>query len=133
MIRRPPRSTRTDTLCPYTTLFRSPRRFDPLPPRRLLDIEQAGAKNALAGEFALGRLQEGRRDVGETVLGEAGRQHREQMPRGTASAAADLQDPQPGALADGAFHRRDRQTVQDLKSTRLNSRHQCATRMPSSA
>src|SRR3546814_19245199 len=26
MIRRPPRSTRTDTLFPYTTLFRSPRR-----------------------------------------------------------------------------------------------------------
>src|SRR3546814_8917335 len=35
MIRRPPRSTRTDTLFPYTTLFRShdrgPRFFDPLP------------------------------------------------------------------------------------------------------
>src|SRR3546814_2445798 len=30
MIRRPPRSTRTDTLFPYTTLFRSPRR-SPLP------------------------------------------------------------------------------------------------------
>src|SRR3546814_6552470 len=30
MIRRPPRSTRTDTRFPYTTLFRSPRR-----PRRL--------------------------------------------------------------------------------------------------
>src|SRR3546814_1993374 len=30
MIRRPPRSTRTDTLFPYTTLFRSPR------PRRCL-------------------------------------------------------------------------------------------------
>src|SRR3546814_20192723 len=27
MIRRPPRSTRTDTLFPYTTLFRSPRRI----------------------------------------------------------------------------------------------------------
>src|SRR3546814_20502534 len=27
MIRRPPRSTRTDTLFPYTTLFRSPLRF----------------------------------------------------------------------------------------------------------
>src|SRR3546814_20079 len=26
MIRRPPRSTRTDTLFPYTTLFRSPKR-----------------------------------------------------------------------------------------------------------
>src|SRR3546814_10855551 len=29
MIRRPPRSTRTDTLFPYTTLFRSSRRVDP--------------------------------------------------------------------------------------------------------
>src|SRR3546814_7955406 len=29
MIRRPPRSTRTDTLFPYTTLFRSERRCDP--------------------------------------------------------------------------------------------------------
>src|SRR3546814_15476917 len=28
MIRRPPRSTRTDTLFPYTTLFRSPQRPD---------------------------------------------------------------------------------------------------------
>src|SRR3546814_1377897 len=27
MIRRPPRSTRTDTLFPYTTLFRSPGRY----------------------------------------------------------------------------------------------------------
>src|SRR3546814_4443385 len=32
MIRRPPRSTRTDTLFPYTTLFRSiPSTCDPLP------------------------------------------------------------------------------------------------------
>src|SRR3546814_18789489 len=29
MIRRPPRSTRTDTLFPYTTLFRSPRHRQP--------------------------------------------------------------------------------------------------------
>src|SRR3546814_8246447 len=34
MIRRPPRSTRTDTLFPYTTLFRSGRDDDP---RRLLE------------------------------------------------------------------------------------------------
>src|SRR3546814_2217458 len=27
MVRRPPRATRTDTLCPYTTLFRSPLRL----------------------------------------------------------------------------------------------------------
>src|SRR3546814_14033110 len=31
MIRRPPRSTRTDTLFPYTTLFRSPSRATPAP------------------------------------------------------------------------------------------------------
>src|SRR3546814_15063945 len=30
MIRRPPRSTRTDTLFPYTTLFRSPVFFSPV-------------------------------------------------------------------------------------------------------
>src|SRR3546814_20369057 len=31
MIRRPPRSTRTDTLFPYTTLFRSSAVFDAVP------------------------------------------------------------------------------------------------------
>src|SRR3546814_18965966 len=39
MIRRPPRSTRTDTLFPYTTLFRSPRawrKIDPALSRGLL-------------------------------------------------------------------------------------------------
>src|SRR3546814_17006524 len=33
MIRRPPRSTRTDTLCPYTTLFRSCLHRDPPGPQ----------------------------------------------------------------------------------------------------
>src|SRR3546814_15037923 len=32
MIRRPPRSTRTDTLFPYTTLFRAPAGCDPAGP-----------------------------------------------------------------------------------------------------
>src|SRR3546814_3936952 len=35
MIRRPPRSTRTDTLFPYTTLFRSDVDHQRLPARRL--------------------------------------------------------------------------------------------------
>src|SRR3546814_13136435 len=34
MIRRPPRSTRTDTLFPYTTLFRSVGWFGPVRPRQ---------------------------------------------------------------------------------------------------
>src|SRR3546814_3648200 len=37
MIRRPPRSTRTDTLFPYTTLFRSPA-LDAAEPARLDDL-----------------------------------------------------------------------------------------------
>src|SRR3546814_3828769 len=45
MVRRPPRSTRTDTLLPYTTLFRSAdRAARPAPARR------PGAGRAQAGE-----------------------------------------------------------------------------------
>src|SRR3546814_9954878 len=40
MIRPPPRSTRTDTLFPYTTLFRS----------RVVQTERAGAMYRLAGQ-----------------------------------------------------------------------------------
>src|SRR3546814_9124597 len=38
MIRRPPRSTRTDTLFPYTTLFRSISVGPPAPLRELLSL-----------------------------------------------------------------------------------------------
>src|SRR3546814_14813449 len=41
MIRRPPGSTRTDTLFPYTTLFRSARKAEPQsPPPRRRDCER---------------------------------------------------------------------------------------------
>src|SRR3546814_17980482 len=51
MIRRPPRSTRTDTLFPYTTLFRSDRRVlvpGPAFPRDLL--LNVGRKNGCASD-----------------------------------------------------------------------------------
>src|SRR3546814_15580456 len=38
MLRRPPRSTRTDTLFPYTTLFRSPPPRPSLTPRSLVSF-----------------------------------------------------------------------------------------------
>src|SRR3546814_6467048 len=41
MIRRPPRSTRTDTLFPYTTLFRSARQH----PRRLIAGDRKPARD----------------------------------------------------------------------------------------
>src|SRR3546814_6699767 len=53
MIRRPPRSTRTDTLFPYTTLFRSAR----APPRRGQAVEQgrfAGVGVAHQGDHRIG-------------------------------------------------------------------------------
>src|SRR3546814_18433541 len=81
MNRRPPRSTRTDTLFPYTTLFRS----------------EAGRARALAGQARTGR---------------------------------------PGApVAKAAYRARlgKRPGIGDRKSTRLNSSHQCASRMPFSS
>src|SRR3546814_19804705 len=46
MIRRPPRSTRTDTLFPYTTLFRSFRRAE----REKMIGDGGGAADGFAGE-----------------------------------------------------------------------------------
>src|SRR3546814_12619708 len=43
MLRRPPRSTRTDTLFPYTTLFRSD-------PPRVRGIGEGGAREAREGD-----------------------------------------------------------------------------------
>src|SRR3546814_1889077 len=45
MIRRPPRSTRTDTLFPYTTLFRSP----PCGNRSLRNLRRRRSKNNRGG------------------------------------------------------------------------------------
>src|SRR3546814_5251226 len=65
MIRRPPRSTRTDTLFPYTTLFRSPasprrprRRDRPagLTPRRRAQMCAAASPPSLAGRAGVTSL-----------------------------------------------------------------------------
>src|SRR3546814_5297288 len=61
MIRRPPRSTRTDTLFPYTTLFRSHHNIDPRVTRRLWrPPADAGRKclsaNSVGSDFATCRL-----------------------------------------------------------------------------
>src|SRR3546814_1832703 len=52
MIRRPPRSTRTDTLFPYTTLFRSPRRL------RQCAIERHAGMDALCAADGARRLHQ---------------------------------------------------------------------------
>src|SRR3546814_15255399 len=54
MIRRPPRSTRTDTLLPYTTLFRSDRAFAVGAIVRA--DEQVSADDCLAGNISRSRF-----------------------------------------------------------------------------
>src|SRR3546814_18330556 len=56
MIRRPPRSTRTDTLFPYTTLFRSAQSRRRHPPRRDLDARRSDiqAGGALVRQAGVG-------------------------------------------------------------------------------
>src|SRR3546814_5298417 len=98
MLRRPPRSTRTDTLFPYTTLFRSTARM---------------AENA--------PQEECERDFRDTEP----RRHRRLAHR--AGDHRKLPD------TDISAERARRRAAEDRKSTRLNSSHQCATRMTSSA
>src|SRR3546814_16990307 len=58
-IRRPPRSTRTDTLCPYTTLFRSLRRTHVLhQPHDVGGREEMRADDRLGSLGRLGRSEE---------------------------------------------------------------------------
>src|SRR3546814_10484576 len=65
MIRRPPRSTRTDTLFPYTTLFRSVR----APGRRGIDAELVGdlgqrlAAQVHHVDFRVAGLRQGQRQA----------------------------------------------------------------------
>src|SRR3546814_16790863 len=71
MIRRPPRSTRTDTLFPYTTLFRSPQEtFMSISRRELLKL--AGVAGAVTIAPGIVRAQElEKKDVAIAVGGQA--------------------------------------------------------------
>src|SRR3546814_13642006 len=98
MLRRPPRSTRTDTLFPYTTLFRSA-------------IEAAGGGGdgtGLARRIGPDRQRHVARKIEVALDGEAERQ------------------PQRGDLGEAErtkFGTAEPQVGEDRKSTRLNSSH----------
>src|SRR3546814_6358034 len=66
MIRRPPRSTRTDTLFPYTTLFRSADRQQPVFARGVLLAQDLGGD----GEVAVRVQQVARAGVALLVVAE---------------------------------------------------------------
>src|SRR3546814_2141786 len=72
MIRRPPRSTRTDTLFPYTTLFRSVRR--------------RGGVGAVLGAGGADRLRRDRHALVRACAGQRLRRPGEVRPRGAVLA-----------------------------------------------
>src|SRR3546814_14729124 len=88
MIRRPPRSTRTDTLLPYTTLFRSLGRRDP-----------GAAAERTEGE------EPDRRSPGRRLAGSLRRRRRGDPGRPPGAAAAGRRRRQGGD--DPAVHCRD--------------------------
>src|SRR3546814_4332883 len=136
MIRRPPRSTRTDTLFPYTTLFRSITTGN-------LHISAGGAGDLtpLAG-LQLDIVDDGA-DRNLPDLHRIARLHVHLLARDDLIAGGDaLRSQNIGDLPVLILHQRDeggtvgvifqaldsRRNV-DRKSTRLKYSHQCATRM----
>src|SRR3546814_2422173 len=105
MIRRPPRSTRTDTLFPYTTLFRAELSGAPrLEPWRPGDVHAAGDDREVRLRSCLaepGTLRHGKGLVGQSPVSE---DHRHG-------------DHRAGIRLASAPPRRDR------KSTRMKSSH----------
>src|SRR3546814_18230971 len=85
MIRRPPRSTRTDTLFPYTTLFRSGLAAG------LVEFHHAGPPWVLA-------LDPGRRAQGVDAVLEVGGSGRRRLPRLLADVAETVERRDPLAI-----------------------------------
>src|SRR3546814_16965511 len=107
MIRRPPRSTRTDTLFPYTTLFRSP-----LSPRGLapgtIGVSAWRGRTMLASPLAASA---------ESVLSADYRVARSMGPGNK------CRDDGLGMARDWPLLHEERKMPADRKSTRLNSSH----------
>src|SRR3546814_1958771 len=124
MIRRPPRSTRTDTLFPYTTLFRSslylrPRLSRRRRPRAARFSRQRASLCVRHRRPHAAALAEGAELFGrpEAFRGDAGL-------LGLVRALGVAEGRGPARL-DGL-----RTRERDGKSTSLNSSHICETRMP---
>src|SRR3546814_8295216 len=146
MIRRPPRSTRTDTPFPYTTLFRS--QEGEL--RHNAAFAQRGDEAVGAFAFADGAHRRGHKRQPDVVatrrrsgicdqikhggysLSDSRKVYKVRRRRGRVKSLWNL----PADTVAVASGRRIAFTVlarRDRKSTRLNSSPYCASRMPSSA
>src|SRR3546814_2578130 len=118
MIRRPPRSTRTDPLFPYPTLFRS------IGWVMFATIEGAIARSGGRGSLAA-RLWGGRGRDGIVGLADVDRRNGDGAVLGADVDTADI-GLEAGRLAAFDPHHGER------KSTRLQPSHSCAYHMPAS-
>src|SRR3546814_6065725 len=122
MIRRPPRSTRTDTLFPYTTLFRSS--LHDIRAEMCKTLEQVGIEVevhhhevANAGQCEIGtKFNSLTRKADELLT-------MKYVVKNVAHRNGKTATFMPKPIVGD----------KDRKSTRLNSSHYCASRMPSSA
>src|SRR3546814_15169843 len=118
MIRRPPRSKRTDTLFPYTTLFRSAEEKMEELRASLIHAARVSAMGAMASTLAH-ELNQPITAVNNYVEGV-----RDMLPDADALIREALDDASREALRAGDIVHRLRDFVaQDRKSTRLNSSH----------
>src|SRR3546814_982387 len=119
MIRRPPRSTRTDTLFPYTTLYRSV--LDCLIDEILqrLAADQAFAEHRPVGDR---RAIQRKRHLLQVEAAVAGRIQR----AGDAAGAGADDQVRLEALGIEQLEHANVGETADRKSTRLNSSHKCA-------
>src|SRR3546814_10443001 len=119
MIGRPPRSTRTDTPFPYTTLFRSYEAD-----RGVEGAVGADARKTprIAGQHPL----QSQDRIGEERQREVEEQHVQRVAAPALFRARIDSGEAVKAALDGTKQA-------DRTSTRLNSSHYCASRMPSSA
>src|SRR3546814_8090684 len=131
MIRRPPRSTRTDTPFPYTTLFRSLASGDLLRVRPgdkvPVDGEVTEGASAIDESMISGEPLPVSKKAGAQVIGGTVNQTGGFVMRAGAVVQAPMLSPIVQMVAEAQRSRADRQ------STRLNSSPYCAHRLPSSA
>src|SRR3546814_7240143 len=113
MIRRPPRSTRTDTLFPYSTLFRS--RLERLLVLLPDALEGDGRQRVLERQQVAGRLFADKVGARRQRLAELDRRGADGLEGGGIIGNARLDGAEPGDAAESLDP--------DRKSTRLNSSH----------
>src|SRR3546814_1229062 len=146
MIRRPPRSTRTDTLFPYTTLFRSLHLLhDAASAEKGADLPQPGGRSP--GRRISHHSVEDRNRIGRAFRQGVSQRHanppplpsraayRFHLPGAGGGMGADGRPVLPLVLCPhvplGPDRRAREQGPVDRKSTRLNPSPKCASLMPS--